>query len=171
MNCSNCVICNEAQPRKDEIRASVGEPAETTVTAKVTPTATPAKSKIATATATLADAAYIFGLVLGSDQPLEALVVALRERVEALRDPLSQEAAAELQKHLPLLDAVFMRFVAEATRTRKGSVHQTMLLRAALQAQQAHARTFALLHMLAIQAKGANSPRAITLHDDASNDH
>jgi hypothetical protein len=116
------------------------------------------------ATATLADTAYVLGVIVGSDLPVEDLMAGLQARLEALRDPLSPEAAAELQRHTLVLDALFLRFAAEATRTRKGSVHQALLLRAALQAQQAHSRTFALLHTLAVQRKGGIP--AIELHDD-----
>ena len=120
------------------------------------------------ATATLADTAYVLGVIVGSERPLEDLMAGLQARLEALRDPLSPAAAAELQRHLVVLDSLFMRFSVEATRTRKGSAHQALLLRAALQAQQAHSRTFALLHTLAMQRKG--SVPAIEFHDD-DDDH
>lgn len=116
------------------------------------------------ATATLADTAYVLGVIVGSDQPLEDLMANLQERLEALRDPLAPEAAAELQRHVVVLDSLFMRFSVEATRTRRGSAHQALLLRAALQAQQAHSRTFALLHTLAMQRNGGTP--AIELHHD-----
>ena len=118
----------------------------------------------AAATANLADTAYVLSVIVGSERPLEDLMEGLQDRLQALRDPLAPEAAAELQRHLIVLDSLFMRFSVEATRTRKGSAHQALLLRAALQAQQAHSRTFALLHTLAMQRKGGTP--AIELRDD-----
>ena len=122
------------------------------------------------ATANLADTAYVLGAIVGSELPLEDLMAGLQARLEALRDPLSPEAAAELQRQLPLLEGLFLRFAAEAARTRKGSAHQTLLLRAALQAQQAYARTFALLHTLATQAKATVAPIIELHYDDNAQD-
>lgn len=100
-----------------------------------------------------ADAAYVWGIVVGSEQPLEDLMAGLRGRLEDLRDPLSPQAVSELKRQLVVLDGLFQRFAAEAVTTRKGADKQALLLRAALQAQQGYARTFALLHTLANQAK------------------
>jgi hypothetical protein len=128
------------------------------------------RAKKQAATANFADTAYVVGAILGSDLPLEALMEGLQARLEALRDPLSPAAASELQRHLVVLDSLFLRFSVEATRTRKGSTHQTLLLRAALQAQQAHSRTFALLHTLAMQRKGGVPAIELHDHDDERTD-
>ena len=133
-----------------EVRRSGGEPA-------TQPTATP--------TATLADTARAFGLIRGSRENLEDLMIALRERLEAIRDPLSRGALAELQRQMIVMDQLFQRFAAEAATAKTTSVNRTLLLRAALQAQQGYARTFVLLHTLAAQTK-VNAAPTIELHDD-----
>lgn len=108
-------------------------------------------------------AAYVLSAALGRRNlsPAEALA-GLRRRVEVLQDPLSPAALAEMRKHLPLLDALFQRFSIEALNTARAE-QRTLLLRAALQAQQAYSRTFALLHGLALQAKGQGF---VQIHDD-----
>ena len=118
-----------------------------------------------TATATLADTAHAFGLIGGSGEALEDLMTALRERLEAIRDPLSPAAVAELQRQMIVMDQLFQRFAAEAATAKTTSVNRTLLLRAALQAQQGYARTFVLLHTLAAQTK-VNAAPTIELHDD-----
>lgn len=99
-------------------------------------------------------AAYVLSRALGSEAlpPSEALA-ALKARVETLKDPTAPAALAELSRQLPVLEALFQRFAAEALRARRPA-DRSMLLRAALQAQQAHARTFALLRGMALAAKG-----------------
>lgn len=99
-------------------------------------------------------AAYLLALAMGDPAltPTKALEVQ-RQRVAALRDPTAPASLDELARQLPLLEALFQRFSAEALRT-KSPDSRAKLLRAALQAQQAHARTFALLRGLALQAKG-----------------
>ena len=113
--------------------------------------------------AQLPDAAYVFGSVVGSSQPIAFLMDAVRSRLEALRDPMSAEAVAELQRQLPILEALFLRFSTEAANSSKGAVHRTLLLRAALQAQQAYSRSFALLHTVALQAR-AQEKTVVALH-------
>lgn len=99
-------------------------------------------------------AAYLLALAMGDPAltPTKALEVQ-RERVAALRDPTAPASLDELARQLPLLEALFQRFSAEALRAKRPD-GRAQLLRAALQAQQAHARTFALLRGLALQAKG-----------------
>jgi hypothetical protein len=128
---------------QDQKRGSLGEPAKTHAVSTLEQ-------------ATLSDTAHVFGAIVGSTQPLGVLMEAMRVRLEALRDPTSDEALAELQRTMPTLEALYLRFSTEAANSRKGAVHQALLLRAALQAQQAYARTFALLHTLALQAKNAD---------------
>ena len=52
-----------------------------------------------------------------------------------------------------MLEALFHRFTAEALRATNPQT-KAILLKSALQAQQAHARTFALLRELALQDRG-----------------
>lgn len=84
-----------------------------------------------------------------------------RQQVEALKDPASAPALACLARQLPLLDALFQRMaedaVAERVPGRRGE-----LLRGALQAQQAYARTFALVRALAPQAPTLVEARTVT---------
>lgn len=131
----------------------------------------PATQNTATATATLADTAHAFGLIGGSGEALEDLITSLRERLEAIRDPLSPAAVAELQRQMVLMDRLFQRFAAEAATAKTNSVNRTLLLRAALQAQQGYARTFALLHASAAQANICSVPIIQLCDDDEPSDH
>ena len=99
-------------------------------------------------------AAYLLSLAMGDSAltPTKALEVQ-RQRVAALRDPTAPASLDELARQLPLLEALFQRFSAEALRA-KGPDARAKLLRAALHAQQAYARTFALLRGMGLQAKG-----------------
>lgn len=108
-------------------------------------------------------AAYLLSLAFGADtlSPTQALDL-LRLRVEALRDPAAPEALAELARHLPVLESLYLRFSAEALRAKRAD-DRAKLLRAALQAQQGYARTFALLRALATPTP------APTLHLDDDN--
>lgn len=107
-------------------------------------------------------AAYLLALAMGDAAltPTKALEVQ-RQRIAALRDPTAPASLDELARQLPLLEALFLRFSVEALRAKR-SDGRAQLLRAALQAQQAHARTFALLRGLGLQAKGQAS---VTLDD------
>ncbi len=115
----------------------------------------PAAAPPTASSATPTDAAaFLLSAALGADTlpPADALAQ-LRQRVDALRDPTAPEALDELSRHLPVLEALFQRFAADALHMRKPE-HRPKLLRAALQAQQAYARTFALLRTLAMQQQG-----------------
>lgn len=114
---------------------------------------TPTTATPSTASAEAA-AAFVLGHALGLPaESEESALAVLRQRVEALRDPTAPAALDELRRHLPVLDALWQRFSMEALKARRPD-DRAKLLRAALQAQQAHARTFALLRALALQAKG-----------------
>ena len=123
------------------------------------PTPTPAAP---TATAPTADeaAAFVLGRALGASDDLPVLLDALRARIEPLQDPTAPRAVAELSRHLPLLEALFLRFTVEALKARRPK-DQALLLRTALQAQQGYARTLALLRTLRPDSGAA----AIVLHD------
>lgn len=100
------------------------------------------------------EAAYLLALAMGdtSVSVAEALDTQ-RLRVAALRDPTSDRSLGELSRQLPVLESLFHRLAADALQA-KSPTGKAILLKAALQAQQAHARTFALLRGLALQAKG-----------------
>lgn len=117
-------------------------------------------------------AAYLLALAMGDPALTQTKALeAQRQRVAALRDPTASASLDELARQIPLLQALFMRFSAEALRV-KSPDSKAKLLRAALQAQQAHARTFALLRGLALQANGL---AAVALEespdDDTSSGH
>lgn len=128
-----------------------------------TATTTTAGTAPVLAPTTAEAAAFVLAQTLGLQDLSHAEALAgLQRRVEALKDPLAPAALAEMRQHLPLLDSLFQRFSVEALRATR-SEHRALLLRVALQAQQAYCRTFALLHGLALQAKGQGLVR---LHDD-----
>ncbi|MDP1899277.1 MAG: hypothetical protein Q8K96_02330 [Rubrivivax sp.] len=112
-------------------------------------------------------AAYLLALALGDPAmtPTKALDLQ-RQRVAALRDPTSARSLEVLARQLPVLESLWQRFSVEALRA-KGFGNKAQMLRAALQAQQAHARTFALLRGMALQAKGQG---VVSLEDDADAD-
>lgn len=98
-------------------------------------------------------AAYLLALAMGSGSDQASALEAQQKRVAALRDPTTPKALEELSRQLPVLEGLFHRLAAEALRS-KHPASKGQLLKAALQAQQAHARTFALLRGLALQDKG-----------------
>lgn len=111
--------------------------------------------------------AHLLTLLIGQDHlsPVAALAE-LQQRVERFRDPAAPAALEELAGHLPILDALFKRYAAESLRAR-GPEGQARLLRAALQAQTAHARTVVLLEGLKGQRQGLTR---VVLEDSASGD-
>lgn len=74
----------------------------------------------------------------------------LRQRVEAYTDPAGLAAINELAEHLPVLEALWLRFAAQATK-EGGADKRAKLLRMALQAQNAYARTLTLVQGLVQQ--------------------
>lgn len=83
----------------------------------------------------------------------------LRRRVSTLVDPTTPTALEELTRQIPVLEGLFHKFAADALATSNPEA-KTRLLRAALNAQQAHARSFALVRGLALLAQGT---AAVTL--------
>lgn len=128
----------------------------------------PANQQTASAphAALVSDSAYAVGTILGSTQPLEILVKAMKVRLEALQDPTSAAGLAELTRQLLPLEALYLRFSEEASTSERSAASRVLLLRAAIQAQQAYARTFALLHTLARQGKQGETS-VIVLHPDS----
>lgn len=89
----------------------------------------------------------------------------LRQRVEAYTDPAGPAAITELAEHLPILEALWLRFAAEAAK--EGSADKrTKLLRMALQAQASYGRTLVLVQGLAQQQRQRAS---VVLDEDGSN--
>lgn len=111
--------------------------------------------------------AIALGNAIGEERTTAAALAAQRQRLTALRDPTSDEALAELTRQLPTLEALWQRFAVAAVDAKRAD-DKVKLLRAALQAQQAYARTFALVHGLALQARSA---AVVTVHlGDGSGD-
>jgi len=109
-----------------------------------------------TQSAASSDDAAAYLLALATADPTLTAPAALeahRQRVAALRDPTSPYALQELSRQVPVLEALFHRFTAEALRATNPQT-KAILLESALQAQQAHARTFTLIRGLALQEKG-----------------
>lgn len=78
---------------------------------------------------------------------------ALTRRLELLTCPDSDEALAEFAAHLPVLEALFLRFAGLAAVARDPQ-HQAALLKISLDAQRAYARTAALITALRLQREG-----------------
>ena len=91
-----------------------------------------------------------------------------RQRVQALRDPLAPDSLDELARQLPTLEALWQRFAFESVRASSPD-HRFKYLKAALHAQQAFARTLALLRTLRHQQAGARA--TVTLIDGPDNDN
>jgi hypothetical protein len=92
---------------------------------------------------------------------------ALRQRVQALRDPLAPDSLDVLARQLPTLEAMWQFFAVQSVRASSPE-HKLKMVKAALHAQQAFARTFALLRTLKHQQAGAKA--AVNLIDGPDND-
>jgi hypothetical protein len=88
---------------------------------------------------------------------------AQRQRVQALRDPMAPDSLDVLARQLPTLEALWQSFAVASARASSPE-HRFKYLKAALHAQQAFARTFALLRTLRHQQTGAKA--TVTLIDD-----
>lgn len=98
--------------------------------------------------------AAVLAFVRGdADYLPRAALEAMRQRIEALRDPTADDSLDELARQLPTLEALWLRFAAEATAATVPDT-RAKYLRMALQAQQGYARTFALLRGLTLQQRG-----------------
>ena len=118
------------------------------------------------ATVSEAAGAHLLTLLIGQEHLSPAAALAeLQQRVEHFRDPAAPVALEELAGHLPILDALFKRYAAESLRARRPE-GQARLLRAALQAQTAYARSAALLEGL----KGQRGLARVVLENSASGD-
>lgn len=109
--------------------------------------------------------AAVLGFVKGNEVFLpKAELEALRQRVESLRDPVASNSLDELARQLPVLEALWLRFSAEAVQAVSPDT-RAKYLRMALQAQQAYARTFTLLRGLALQQQ---DKAVVSLNGDGS---
>jgi hypothetical protein len=93
-------------------------------------------------------AAELVALINGDDNANRSLGLELeRERLQTLANPSSPESMQALTAHLPVLEALFHRMALDALSCRYPAA-KVALMRAALQAQNAYARTTALLSVL-----------------------
>lgn len=76
----------------------------------------------------------------------------LTRRVESYVDPASDAAITELAEHLPVLEALWLRFAAEAT-TAASADNRSKLLRMALQAHGAYCRALVFVQGLGLQQR------------------
>lgn len=95
-----------------------------------------------------------------------AAAEALTRRIELLTIPDSDDALAEFTAHLPVLEALFLRFAGEASVAAKPE-HQAALLKISLAAQAAYARTSALIAALRLQRDGKASVTLLPTDDGA----
>ena len=99
-------------------------------------------------------AAGAIALIRGNDAfDRAAGAEALTRRIELLANPDSDEALDEFAAHLPVLEALFLRFAGEASVAVKPE-HQAAFLKIALNAQAAYARTSALIAAFRLQRDG-----------------
>lgn len=77
----------------------------------------------------------------------------LARRVASYTDPAGPEALRDLAEHMPLLEALFLKFAAMSA-VAKSPDHAAKLLRMALQAQAAFTRTLTVVQGLALQQQG-----------------
>ena len=89
---------------------------------------------------------------------------ALTRRIELLTNPDSDEALAEFTAHLPVLEALFIRFACEASAASRPQ-HQAAFLKISLAAQAAYARTSALIAALRLQREGKASVTLLASED------
>jgi hypothetical protein len=109
-------------------------------------------------------AAQALAFVRGDDSYVRASAIeAMSERVATLGNPDNPEALSELTAHLPLLNALFIRFTVEATAASKPE-HRSTLLRMALSAQRSYAQTAALVAGLTLQRTRRG---AVIVHADS----
>lgn len=98
--------------------------------------------------------AQALAFIRGDDVYIRAQAIeALNQRVTVLNTADSEGALAELAKHLPVLEALWLKFAVEATIATKTD-HKATLLRMALSAQASYSRTQALIAGLRQQSAG-----------------
>lgn len=82
-----------------------------------------------------------------------AAIEAMTARAALLAEADSEEALESLAEHLPVLNALFLRFSAEAISAKLPD-HKARFVKIALSAQSAYARTLALIAGLRAQREG-----------------
>lgn len=98
--------------------------------------------------------AFVLAAIHGKDNFDKAQAVeSLNARVVKLANADSSEALMQLAAHLPVLEALYLRFAMEALEARMAD-HKSKLLRMSLAAQSAYARTVALIAGLKLQSQG-----------------
>lgn len=101
-----------------------------------------------------AAAALALAVIKGDDFFRRAEAVeGLTARVAKLADAGSAESLEELAAHLPILEALFLRFASDAISTGM-TVNKSALVRMALAAQTSYGRTVALIAGLKLQREG-----------------
>jgi hypothetical protein len=99
-------------------------------------------------------AARALAYVQGADSYASATALeAMRERVATHVDPTSPEALRELAEHLPILEALFLRYACESVASTAPD-GKSKLLKMSLAAQRAYAQTLALVQGLSLQQQG-----------------
>ena len=90
----------------------------------------------------------LLALIKGDDNIGRSMALELEPaRLQTLSNPNSPESMQALAAHLPVLEALFHRLSLDALNCRFPAA-KVALMRAALQAQNAYARTMALLSVL-----------------------
>lgn len=95
-----------------------------------------------------------------------AAIEAMTARAASLAIADSDEALKSLAEHLPVLNALFLRFSAEAIATKLPD-NRAKLIKIALSAQNSYARTQALIAGLRAQRQGR---ARVTLNDAEDGD-
>jgi hypothetical protein len=101
-----------------------------------------------------AAAALCLAVVKGDDYFRRAEAVeGLSARIAKLSDAGSDQSLEELTAHLPILEALFLRFTTDAISSTSTS-GKSALIRMALAAQTSYSRTVALVAGLKLQREG-----------------
>ena len=99
-------------------------------------------------------AALALAFIRGDDSFHRAQAIeALNGRISKLTNAGSDESLEELAAHLPVLEALFMRFASD-TMIMNLPVHKSTMARMALSAQASYSRTVALIAGLKAQRDG-----------------
>lgn len=102
----------------------------------------------------LAAAALCLAVIKGDDYFRRAEAVeGLSVRIAKLSDAGSDQSLEELTAHLPILEALFLRFTTDAISSTSTS-GKSALIRMALAAQTSYSRTVALIAGLKLQREG-----------------
>lgn len=110
----------------------------------------------------LSRGAALVALINGGDRTdISMSLESESERLQALSNPSSPESMQSLAAHLPILEALFQRLSLDAISCRYPAA-KVALMRAALQAQNAYARTTALLSVLK-QQQSTNTTNTLKL--------